>query len=232
MTSRVVRAVAYCLILVALLPSLRAGVGDPARAAQNPTLTPEQWREDLRYLAGELPRRHLNAFHQISSDVFARAVAELDLEIPALADHVIAVKMMKLVAMIGDAHTSLDLTTGRKPVRRYPLFFSNRKDGLFVTTIRDVRSGVGRMPSRYAYAQAIGARLVRVGDMNVEQAVQSVSKLASTDPGNPYSLTGRVPFFLRIPEILNAVGVMPDMERGRYVVEDSSGHQMEIELAP
>ncbi|MGH9768557.1 MAG: hypothetical protein ACREAB_14085, partial [Blastocatellia bacterium] len=104
----------------ALLLSLSVVTGGSAKAAQTPALTPEQWREDLLYLAEELPRRHLNAFHQIPPEVFAQAVAEFDAEIPALPDHVIAAKMMKLVAMIGDARTSLDLTTGRKPVRRYP----------------------------------------------------------------------------------------------------------------
>lgn len=232
MTSRVVRVVAYFVALAVLPLGLSVGADDSARAAQNPTLTPEQWREDLRYLVEELPRRHLNAFHQTSPGVFAAAAAELDAEIPAAPDHVIATKMMRLVAMIGDAHTSLDLTTGRKPVRRYPIFFSNRKDGLFVTGVRNIRSGGSRMPLRYAYAQAIGARLVRVGDMEVEQAIRLVSGLASTDPGNTYSLTERIPFFLRVPEILNALGIMPDMQRGRYVVEDSDGRQMEIELAP
>jgi len=232
MTSRVVRAVASFVTLATLLLCLGVGAGDSAGAAQTPTLTPEQWREDLRYLAEELSRRHLNAFHRISSGAFAQAVAELNAEIPALPDHVIATKMMKLVAMIGDSHTSLDLTTGRKPVRRYPIFFSNRKDGLFVTAIRNVRSGGGRAPLRYAYDRAIGAKLVRVGDMEIERAIQLVSSLASTDPGNTYSLTGRIPFFLRIPEILNALGIMSDMERGRYVVEEANGRQMEIELTP
>lgn len=232
MNSNVVRAVAYFVTLVALLLSLNVGAGDSVRAAQGPTLTPERWREDLRYLAEELPRRHLNAFHQISPDVFTQAVAELDAEIPALPDHVIAVKMMKLVAMIGDAHTSLDPNTGRMPVRRYPIFFSNRKDGMFVTGIRNIKSVGGRIPSQYVYSRVIGARLVRVGDMEVEQAAQLVSSLASHDPGNTYGLTNRIPFFLRVPELLNALGIMPDMEHGRYVVEGSDGRQMEIELAP
>jgi hypothetical protein len=186
----------------------------------------------LRYLAETLPMAHLNAFHEVSPEAFAKAVAELDAEIPGLPDHVISIRMMRLVAMIGDAHTSLDPTTGRMPVRQYPILFTNREDGVFVTGIQDVRLGGARMPLQYAYARAIGAKLVRVGDVEVDRAVQLVSSLGSTDPGNPYALTDRIPFFLRVPEILNAVGVMPDMERGRYTVEDRSGHQTEIELTP
>jgi hypothetical protein len=42
------------------------------------TLTREQWRHDLQYLAKELPRRHKNAFHTVSKEQFEKAVAELD----------------------------------------------------------------------------------------------------------------------------------------------------------
>jgi len=232
MTSRVIRTSAYFVAPVALLLDLSVNSGDRVGAARESTLTPEQWREDLRYLAEELPRRHLNAFHEISPDVFAQAVDNLNAEIPALPDHVIATKMMKLVAMIGDAHTSLDLATGLLPLRRYPIIFSNREDGLFVTGIQNIKSGGGRTPPRYAYSRAIGARLVRVGDMEVEQAIQLISGLASHDPGNTYNLTTVIPSFIRVPELLNALGIMPDMERGRYVVEESDGRRMEIELTP
>jgi len=34
------------------------------------TLTKEQWRRDLQYLARELPRRHKNAFHTVSRGAF------------------------------------------------------------------------------------------------------------------------------------------------------------------
>ena len=35
-------------------------------------LSKTAWREDLQYLASELPRRHANAFHSVSREQFAR----------------------------------------------------------------------------------------------------------------------------------------------------------------
>lgn len=47
------------------------------RNAQTPpAVTKEQWREDLRYFARELPRRHKNLYHATSREQFERAFAE------------------------------------------------------------------------------------------------------------------------------------------------------------
>jgi hypothetical protein len=72
-----------------LIPVTRAGQG----TAQMRPLTKEQWREDLRYFARELPRRHKNLFHATSREQFERRVAELHEEIPTLQGHQIVVRM-------------------------------------------------------------------------------------------------------------------------------------------
>jgi hypothetical protein len=72
-----------------LIPVTRAG----QRTAQMRPLTKEQWREDLRYFARELPRRHKNLFHATSREQFERSVAELHEEIPTLQGHQIVVRM-------------------------------------------------------------------------------------------------------------------------------------------
>ena len=46
----------------------------------------EKWREDLGYLAAELPKRHKNAFHRISRSNWDQLVADLDLRISSLSD--------------------------------------------------------------------------------------------------------------------------------------------------
>ena len=92
-----------------LLALLALPVGARAQRA----LTEEQWREDLRFLAQELPNRHRNAFDRVKGRAtrahFDSAVAALDHRIPSLADHEVVVGMAGLVAMIGDGHTRLTL---------------------------------------------------------------------------------------------------------------------------
>src|SRR5437899_2745433 len=97
-------------ILIALL-FLLADLGPKASlAAQDKvpdlsSLTEAQWREDVRYFAAELTKRHKNAFHNISRQDFEKAVAELDAALPSLSPSGIVVGMLKITARIGDAHT-------------------------------------------------------------------------------------------------------------------------------
>lgn len=54
---------------------------------QRQTLSPEDaklWREDLRFLAEELPKRHANLFHTMTREQFETAVKQLDERIPTL----------------------------------------------------------------------------------------------------------------------------------------------------
>src|SRR5437773_230510 len=91
-----------------------------ACAAQNATtnITPDAWRADLRYLAAELPRRHVNAFHTITREGFADEVAKLDSAIPHLTNDESVVGLMRIVALVGDGHTHLDLPPS---FSRYPI---------------------------------------------------------------------------------------------------------------
>src|SRR5688572_2551901 len=74
-----------------------------------PVVSKAQWRDDLRYFARELPKRHKNAFHATTRETFERAVAELDTAIAELQDHQIVVRLSQLTAMIGDGHTRVQL---------------------------------------------------------------------------------------------------------------------------
>src|SRR5207237_10786394 len=91
-----------------------------ACAAQDATtnITPDACRSDLRYLAAELPRRHVDAFHTITRERFADEVARLDAAIPGLTDDESVDGLMRTVALIGDGHTHLDLPPS---FPRYPI---------------------------------------------------------------------------------------------------------------
>src|SRR5688500_9520396 len=79
--------------------------------SQNVTtgISPDAWRADLRHLARELPSHHVNAFHTVSRETFAAEVARLDADIQRLNGDEVLVGFMRIVALIGDGHTHLDL---------------------------------------------------------------------------------------------------------------------------
>src|SRR5690349_593757 len=88
-----------------------------------PDPTADEWRGDLAYMAREMEARHKNLYHTVTPARFAEAVARLDAEIPALARHQIIVELARIVALVGDAHTTIYLR-GHDPAigfHAYPL---------------------------------------------------------------------------------------------------------------
>jgi hypothetical protein len=172
----------------------------------------ERWRQDLHYLVSELPRLHVNAYHAVSKPAFEAAAAELDRQIPSLSDAQIITGMMSIVALVGDAHTSLRYGG----FHQYPLQLRWFKDGLFV---------VAATPD---FRQALGARVTGIGNTSVQDAYQMVSALISHE--NEGMLLDESPRYLVTPEILQALGILPAGSSGRFTFEDTSGSTFSLDL--
>src|SRR5688572_12561378 len=91
----------YCIVAVirALLP---APPVFSQTIAPRYTLTPEQWREDLRTMMDELPRQHRNLYHTTSAETFDSAAKALHARIPTLGRHEVILEMARIVALAGD----------------------------------------------------------------------------------------------------------------------------------
>jgi hypothetical protein len=181
--------------------------------AQQP-LTSDQWRQDLHYLAKQLPSRHKNAFHTTTREKFANAVAELDAAIPTLQPHEVIVGMMRIVAMVGDAHT--EMYGFGVSFRRFPLslyWFGNE--------LRVTRTGA-------RYQQAAGAKVVQIGDFKIADTSARVAQLIAHE--NDYWVrllsAGYIPF----AEILHALKVIPNLQRARWTFEDDKGNQFSLDF--
>src|SRR2546430_2569856 len=147
------RKLTIALALVSLMGvSSLPNIGTAQQSGGAPTLSKGQWREDLQYLARELPKRHKNLFHTVSREQFERAIAELDTAIPSLEDHQIIVRMLQITAMIGDAHTYVHLP---QTFKLYPVSLY-----WFGSDLRVVRAAPENK-------QALGAKVVKVGGMNI-----------------------------------------------------------------
>lgn len=202
----------------------------PAQA-QPPTTQPEHWRADLRYLADELPRRHPNLFFSYPASEFQRNVNELHEAIPSLPEHVIITRLVQLVARCNDAHTLVDwsaTTFRRYPLQLQALLDQNGNEGAYVTAVTTETQASNR--GAVGYKRALGARLVRIGDTPIEVAGLAVAALISTE--NAQWIRARISAFITIPEFLHALGLLPEMERGRFTFEDAQRQQFELEFKP
>ena len=179
------------------------------------TLTPEQWQEDLLVLATELPARHINAFARLPEKDFEAQVDELDEEIPELSDSAIRVRMLKIVASLGDGHTTVK-SWGRKNVfRTLPLVFHWYKDGVFV------------IGSTGAHRNLLGARLLRVGEYEAEEACRKVGAFVPHE--NDAQLKLQAPEMLARFEMLEEIGAT-DSEDSIQLELEKSGERIAVEL--
>lgn len=187
-----------------------------AQGASSLRLTAAQWREDLRVLAAQLPRRHANAFHTATRADFERAVAALDSAIPRLDEDEVVVGLLRITAMIGDGHTGLHLPPGWK---RYPLGF-----GWFGDELRVARAALG-------YERALGARVIRMG---TEPTGAAFERMRSIIPQG--ETEGLVRFFaannFANPNLLHGTGLAPSADSATFALEDSTGTEFDLVARP
>lgn len=175
-----------------------------------------KWREDLRYFAKELPKRHKNAYHATPKEQFDRAVAELDAAIPSLKDHQIIVTLQQIAAAVGDGHTSVRMPPSFK---RYPI-------GLYWFG-RELRI----IGAQKEYQHVLGARVVRIGDMAIDEVRTRVATcFPSVANENEWYEMSTSPEFIARPEVLHALGVVKELERAPFTLEDDAGKQSVVEI--
>src|SRR3954451_5910164 len=184
-------------------------------------LTPAQveaWREDLAYMAREMPRRHRNLYHTVSRERFDSAVAALHHRIPRLERHEVIVELARIAALVGDGHTNIaptrDSAIGFRtlPVKLY--FF---RDGLFI-----------RAADRQ-HASLAGAKVIRIGPVTPEEAYRRVRALIGQD--NAMGSRVFAPFLLAMREVLHALRLSTDRDSAEFVVE-RGGRQSIVRLGP
>ncbi len=176
----------------------------------------DQWREDLRYFAKELPKRHKNLYHATTREQFERAVADLDAAIPSLQDHQVVVRLLQITGMVGDGHTQVHLPPRFKiyPIALY--WFGN--------DLRVIAAGPD-------YRNVLGTRVVKIGGMNIDEVKARVATcFASAANENDWYALNTSQAFMARPEILHALGIVPDLARATFTVVDDTGQQSDVEV--
>lgn len=194
-------AITFCLILAIRLPARSTQPSDTSRD--------ERWRTDLRCLVKTLSRVHKNAFFQTTEDDFRQAAARLNTAIPTLREHEIVVELARLVAMLGDAHTALSVFHPAADFHFYPISFTWFKDGLYVTMVSA------------EHKRALGVRLLRVGDTDIQEACATIGGVISHE--NEALLKSTTPSYLATAEVLHALGLSRTLDRATFGLEDAGG---------
>jgi hypothetical protein len=153
-------------------------------------------RDDLRALAQMIRTTHPAPFHAISEAAFDREIAGLDAQIPALSRDRILLEFQRIVASVGDGHTSIRLFAlhggaGESAFASYPVRFYRFSDGWFVRASDD------------RYASIRGGRIVSVAGLAPDALAERLAPYVSHD--NAMTVLDRVPYFMASPNVMRAL---------------------------
>jgi hypothetical protein len=160
----------------------------------------------------------MNAFHTVPKSEFERAVAALDTAIPALAPHQIVVRLSQIAAMVGDGHTGVI----------QPLWFGVYPVGLYWV------EGALRVTAAPAeYQQAIGAKVVGIGDLAIEEVTRRVNTMfPSAAAENEWYVLSTSPSFINRPEVLHGLGIIPALGPAAFQLENDAGTRFTVTFKP
>jgi len=156
-----------------------------------------RWHQDLDFLSREMPAQHANLFHSMRHEQFDSALASIRDRLPSLTRTGVIVELQRLAAMIGDGHSNV--SPWRDTVVAFhtlPIALYRFGDGYYIrATTRE-------------QAALLGARVTRIGPVSIDSAESLVAPLISRD--NAMGLWVYAPWLLRMPEVLQALGLTPD----------------------
>jgi hypothetical protein len=198
-------------LAIALTPfaASASGAQDPDRVAA--------WREDVDHLVAELERLHPDPYFAVSREEFRAAADALLARVPDVTDDEVVVELMRLVALVSregrDGHTAV------WPVsfRMLPLQLYRFSDGWFVVHAPPLE------------ARLVGARLLRVGGVDVEEACRRIAPVLTRDNGS--NLLAKTTMMLLSTELLHVLAMTEDRSRAKLVLQGPKGEPFEVELA-
>jgi hypothetical protein len=177
----------------------------------------EGWRHDLRLMMRELKRKAHSPYRYVPEAEFDALAGALHERIPALSDVEIINGMKQIVTLLGDGHARIQLPEDHPLAQRaLPVQFYLFEEGLFITAA---------MPD---HAELLGARVVKLGDRQVDQLFEQVAPIQSRD--NDYWLKQRVPYILRELPTLHALGLIPSPDEAalELVLPDGAEHTVTL----
>jgi hypothetical protein len=207
----VLRAFLLYSLFCAQIPTLQLS----AQTTAARPVSKEQWHEDLKFLATELPKRHANAFHFLAKAVFVQEVSQLDRKLDGLNRDEIFVGMDRIENSIGDGHTYIRVPADA-PI--FPVHFERFGDDYRLVSTRDIPGA----------REALGGRLLKIDDTQVNRAQELLLTLTPADETQALRDV-RATALLNDGMVLHGLGIIPERETVRYVVVTDSGSEVTLE---
>ena len=194
---------------------------DSTSLNQNPSA--EDWREDLRVLARELPKRHANAFHAVARDSFERAVANLDSRLDSLSADESAMGLAAIVASIGDGHTRVRLPSNWSRYSVATQWFGCLEGSTGPCELRVVNAAPG-------FEHTLGAVVVDIDGVPTSETWHRILTIVPRheSEGADYFFGTQ---YLQIANVLHGLGIARSNVDASFRLRDSSGTESVVRIA-
>lgn len=183
------------------------------------TITVQQWQEDLVFLQQTVHDDYPFLFKKTTAEAFDAKIAELRAAIPDMETHEIVLGFARVVASFEYGHTSV--SWGRFEgidYIRMPYHLKQFKDGLFIqATTRD-------------YEKALGAQVLAVEGVPVEQALAAVKPVFPTENDQFYKAYGVN--YLGVAQVLHAQGITPTLQNSITLTLKKEGETFQQTFEP
>lgn len=175
--------------------------------------TTEHWPQDVDYLAEQLLTRHPNFYSQTSVEDFEDALDGLYNKLGSLDDQQIVIELGQLVALGGDAHTTVGMGDIGPTMRRMPIQLVVLEDGVFVTAAQP------------DHAELITRRAISINAVPIDEVIERVSVLFAYE--NNSKKIGTAAWYATLLPALEAVGIIDDHHAESIIVTFEDGGEPE-----
>jgi hypothetical protein len=200
------------LLIPVCLSSCSNGQSDDAVLSQSAA----QWRNDLNYLAEQLPKLHKNSFHTISKEVFQDQVNIVFQKIDLFNDDKIITEFLRLVALVGDGHTHLDLP---QTLNRYPFEFGEFDNEYRVIVTNEQNADI------------LGFRLIAVENVPLDTVLNRLTLLVPRGENMSRTLFTSLQL-LGSPEILHGLDIIENKSEVLFTFLNDQGQRVEKKMQP
>jgi hypothetical protein len=175
------------------------------------------WKEDLDFIAKELPRKHYNFFTNKTEGEFMNGLEAIKTQKDSLTDLGVAIKIQQLISGFGDSHTYLSLDPFLDRNKTLPVKVNVFTEGVFI---------LHTLPE---YGSMLGKELISINDVPMATIVDSLGTLITMD--NPASIKKALPKLLISIDLLEYFG----FTSGNHIVlgvKDKNGKREKQIITP
>jgi len=188
-----------CFLFAALNAQEGHGVQQSVTSIERDKLTAADWQSDLKFLQHTVHKDYSFLFKKITAEEFDAAVEKLHKAIPGMQEHERIAGLGRIVAMFKYGHTAMGWRFSPFKYHVAPVNFYWFSDGLYA-------EGADKK-----YAAIVGAKLVKVEGVPVEQALEKIKPLVPSENDQFFKAYGLD--MLAIPEALHAQGVAKSLKK-------------------